>query len=471
MNHDQSVKIIRSVYLSFFGTLGIIILVFLLFLAAQYTQQWLVHTSEVKSQIISINETLLSAESEQRAFMLTARPKYKESFRISVNQIDDKLAVLKEQTINNPAQQEYISELEELLSERVEMMANNIAFFKLGTLEENRQWGTKINVRPLIDRINKLKDIMLLEEERLLEERTSIYDMVYTTSLVVLSLALLLMLYSLWTLRQRLIPLFIEIENNNDDLELAVEQRKQEIALKDAQVEVNQDLINQLEDKNKQLNQFAYIASHDLQEPLRTVDNFVDLFQEEYGDKLDEDAAQYFSFIKGATVRMKGLITGLLNYSRLGKSDVKSEVDLDQTLKEIQEDFSTKIAERNVQINSMELPKVVGHPVELRQLFANLITNAIKFTPRERDPIINITYEDQKFSHQFKIEDNGLGIKEEHLGKIFNMFTRLHSAKDYEGTGIGLAFCQKIIELHRGKISVESQVGKGSTFTFTIRKK
>jgi light-regulated signal transduction histidine kinase (bacteriophytochrome) len=311
---------------------------------------------------------------------------------------------------------------------------------------------------------------MLIEENALLLERKSTYDTIYILSLIALSIALLLMLFNVYAVRKRLIPLFTKLAENNDALTELVHSRDQEIALKEAQMEMNEDLIHQMEDKNKQLNQFAYIASHDLQEPLRTVDNFIALFEEDYGDKLDGEAATYFDFIKGATARMKSLITGLLNYSRLGRSGTRSKIDLNKLLNEINVDLSTRIEESEAVITNDTLPTVSGYPVELRQLFVNLITNAIKFTPPERSPKIHVSVSDSRLYYTFKVSDNGLGIKKEHLDKVFNMFTRLHSAKEYEGTGIGLAFCQKIVELHKGKISVASTVGKGSTFTFTLKK-
>ena len=470
MDTTESRNIVRSLYLSFFSTLAVIVLVTLLYLASQYSQKWIIHANETTTQIHSVSETLLKAESKLRGYLISKDPEYRIDYKVQIAKLRGEITQLEIKTLENPSQQENLRKFKDLVDERVLGMSNNLENYILRTPEENRKRSGRTEVLRLIDAIDNMRDIMLIEENAILIERKSTYDTIYILSLIALSIALLLMLYNVYAVRQRLIPLFTKLAENNDTLTELVHSRDGEIALKEAQMAMNEDLIHQMEDKNKQLNQFAYIASHDLQEPLRTVDNFIALFEEDYGDQLDGEAATYFEFIKGATARMKSLITGLLNYSRLGKSGTRSKINLDKLIQEVNEDLSTRIEESGAVLTNDNLPTVAGYPVELRQLFVNLITNAIKFTPPERTPKIHISVSDSKLYYTFKISDNGLGIKKEHLEKVFNMFTRLHSAKEYEGTGIGLAFCQKIVELHKGKISVASTVGEGSTFTFTLKK-
>ena len=470
MDTTESRNIVRSLYLSFFSTLAVIVLVTLLYLASQYSQKWIIHANETTTQIHSVSETLLKAESMLRGYLISKDPEYRIDYKVQIAKLRGEITQLEIKTLENPSQQENLRKFKDLVDERVLGMSNNLENYILRTPEENRKRSGRTEVLRLIDAIDNMRDIMLIEENAILIERKSTYDIIYILSLIALSIALLLMLYNVYAVRQRLIPLFTKLAENNDTLTELVHSRDDEIALKEAQMAMNEDLIHQMEDKNKQLNQFAYIASHDLQEPLRTVDNFIALFEEDYGDQLDGEAATYFEFIKGATARMKSLITGLLNYSRLGKSGTRSKINLDKLIQEVNEDLSTRIEESGAVLTNDNLPTVAGYPVELRQLFVNLITNAIKFTPPERTPKIHISVSDSKLYYTFKISDNGLGIKKEHLEKVFNMFTRLHSAKEYEGTGIGLAFCQKIVELHKGKISVASTVGEGSTFTFTLKK-
>lgn len=470
MEHEHSDKIIKSIYTSFFATLSVVVMVAVMYFASQYAQDWVTHTSEVKSTIINLSEKVIKAESLHRGYILTKDEEYRIDYKVEVNKIQPIIDDLELKIQDNDVQMKSLNTLNGLINERILIMDENIKNYVVGSASENINRSNRDEVKGLIKSIENLRDTMLMEENMLLKERKSTADIIYIIGLILIIVGLGIMFFSLYMLRKRLFPLFLMMEESNDMLSDMVTSRDEEIKAKEKQVLINEDLLLQMEDKNKQLNQFAYIASHDLQEPLRTVDNFIDIFEEEYKDKLDEEAGQYFGFIKGATSRMKDLITGLLNYSRLGKSGVKADVFLNELITNIKEDLSVRINERGVVITQDDLPEVNGYPVELRQLFMNLINNAIKFTPPERSPKIHIAYKELKSFHEFKIIDNGLGIKEEHIDKIFNMFTRLHSAKDYEGTGIGLAFCQKIIELHRGKISVTSTLGEGSTFKFTLKK-
>lgn len=226
----------------------------------------------------------------------------------------------------------------------------------------------------------------------------------------------------------------------------------------------------QLRQQNEQLEHFAYIASHDLNEPLRTITSFVDIIIEEYEDKLDEDAHEYFDFIKKAAKRMRGLVSGLLKYSRIGKSDIFRPVELNRVIAEIKEDISLSMTEKKATIICEELPVVHGLDTELRQLFQNLFTNALKFSKKKENPIIKVSVKEHKTNWQFCVTDNGIGISPDMQQKIFNIFTKLHLPSEYEGQGIGLAFCKKIVELHQGEIWVESALGQGSQFYFTIPK-
>jgi len=228
---------------------------------------------------------------------------------------------------------------------------------------------------------------------------------------------------------------------------------------------------NELKEKNIELEHFAYIASHDLNEPLRTVDSFVDIIREEYEDPKDEHLNTYFTFITDALSRMRLMIDGMLNYSRIGKSGDPETVDINSLIGEIKVDLAELIKEKNVIIEASDLPTINCVQLETRQLFQNLITNATKFQKVDIDPIIKITQKEIASYWQFCLADNGIGIDSKKYKTIFRMFTKLHLAQKYEGHGIGLAFCKKIVEAHNGKIWVESSPGNGSRFYFTIQKK
>ncbi|MEM6687765.1 MAG: ATP-binding protein, partial [Bacteroidota bacterium] len=231
-----------------------------------------------------------------------------------------------------------------------------------------------------------------------------------------------------------------------------------------------QSAISEVNKKNEELEQITYITSHDLQEPLRTINSLVNVFKTKYADNFDATGIKMMEFLDGATDRMQNLIKDLLDYSVLGKDQSKTTVDCNQIMEDIIKDLSAKIAQTNANIQWSKLPKITGFPAEIRLLFQNLVSNALKFQKEDTSPHITIQSFPQNNHWKFSISDNGIGIEEKHLDKIFSIFQRLHSKDKYEGTGIGLAHCTKIVDIHGGKIWVESELGKGSTFHFTIEK-
>ena len=238
----------------------------------------------------------------------------------------------------------------------------------------------------------------------------------------------------------------------------------------DQYIEEIKEKSKELKNKNAELEHFAYIASHDLNEPIRTVSNFISLVKEKYEFRTDSELDVYFKFIDEGLTRMREMISGLLNYSRIGKSSNFQRLDLDCLLSEVTKDLGLLIKEKKVSIKNNDLPIVYGLKLEIKQLFQNLITNAIKFQRQNLDPEIKITWRDMQDHWGFCVADNGIGIKGKKQKGIFQMFTKLHLSSEYDGHGIGLAFCKKIVELHNGEIWVESSVGNGSQFYFTIRK-
>jgi light-regulated signal transduction histidine kinase (bacteriophytochrome) len=220
---------------------------------------------------------------------------------------------------------------------------------------------------------------------------------------------------------------------------------------------------------NTELEQFAYIASHDLQEPLRMVTSYLQLLEKRYSDKLDKDAKEFISYAVDGSNRMRSLIHSLLDYSRINRVKPFEIIDVNLLLKEVLENLSTSIKENNATIKIGDLPKINGDPILINQLFQNLIQNAVKFR-NTRNPEIDISCKEEKDEYLFSVKDNGIGIQKEYIDKIFVIFKRLHSKEEYPGTGMGLAICKKIVERHGGKIWVESDFGKGSTFYFTIKK-
>lgn len=232
--------------------------------------------------------------------------------------------------------------------------------------------------------------------------------------------------------------------------------------------EAIQQHLNELKIKNKELEQFVYIASHDLQEPLLTVSSFVDLFKEEYGHLFDEEGQLYMGYINEATGRMRNLIKDLLDYSHIGRERGIEQVNVNKLLANIVSDLDQRITVTSSKITYGEMPTVIAYATELRQLFQNLIVNALKFNRKGVPPVIEISAAPFKKGWRFSVSDNGIGIAREHVEKIFLIFQRLHNREEFSGNGIGLANCKKIAVMHNGDISVESVPGKGSVFSFTI---
>lgn len=226
--------------------------------------------------------------------------------------------------------------------------------------------------------------------------------------------------------------------------------------------------------KNKELQDFAYIASHDLQEPLRKIITFGERLGKKYKDVLDKEGQDYIERMTSAAKRMKQLITGLLIYSRVTtKAQPFIEVDLNEIIKGVIDDLEITIKEVNGRINVERLPVIEADSLQMRQLFQNLIGNALKFSRKDISPVIHIKSRiiiDDKHDElcEITVQDNGIGFDPQYSERIFGVFERLHGRSEYEGTGIGLAICKKIVERHGGTIKAESKEGEGARFILSL---
>ncbi|MGF7118362.1 sensor histidine kinase [Methanobacterium oryzae] len=230
-------------------------------------------------------------------------------------------------------------------------------------------------------------------------------------------------------------------------------------------------LVEDLKRSNYELQQFTFITSHDLQEPLRSIASFSQLLEMRYKNKLDADADEYIQFVVDAAVRMKEMIQGLLDYSNIGTQKEKCEpLNVEDILKQALYGLNELIEENNVEITYNSLPIITADKEQMVRLFYNLIENAIKFRKKDIPPKIHISYwkDVQKDEYIFSVADNGIGLEPQYSNKIFEIFKRLHTIDEYRGTGIGLAICKRIVERHGGHIWVESSLGNGTTFYFTI---
>jgi light-regulated signal transduction histidine kinase (bacteriophytochrome) len=232
-----------------------------------------------------------------------------------------------------------------------------------------------------------------------------------------------------------------------------------------------------LQQSNRELQDFAYVASHDLQEPLRKVQTFSDRLATKYAEKLEGDGLEYLERMRGAAERMRKLIQDLLTFSRVSsKAQPFVPVDLEKVSREVLSDLEVKIEETGASVEIRDLPTVDADPLQMRQLIQNLVGNALKFRNPDSAPVVKILAGTSNGNGStpnghfctIRVEDNGIGFDEKYLDKIFTVFQRLHGRSEFEGSGIGLAVCRKIAERHHGNITAKSKPGEGSTFIVTL---
>jgi signal transduction histidine kinase len=254
-------------------------------------------------------------------------------------------------------------------------------------------------------------------------------------------------------------------------LPASVRRAQQEKRLRDQRRQAEEDLaqkVVELARSNAELEQFAYVASHDLQEPLRTIANYTQLLAERYRGKLDEQADKYIAYSVDGAVRMQALIQDLLKFSRVGRAEIEPRTtDCRRVVEHALTNLHATVLESRATVKWDSLPVVKADPSQLTLVFQNLIANAIKFHGPER-PVIQIDAEKTDHEWVFTVSDNGIGIPAENWQDIFVIFRRLHTRAEYEGNGIGLSICKKIIERHGGRIWIEAQANPGCSFKFTL---
>lgn len=469
---EKKMRLIKT-----FSVSGILVLtaiiVLVIYVAQKFTfySKWVNHTKTVLIANNELSRELLLAERNQRIYAITGNLENLELYKSQKNESFKKVYAIKEMVKDNAIQTNNVNILINMIKDRVLYMDSTIVLIENGNdtfrILKNRI-SASISLKSMLQ-ISKHIDKMNEYENELLEIRLTNWNR-YMELLYPFIFLLFLLSFIIGFLN------FYSLRNFNK----AREKHTKEI--ENYQHELRKK-ITDLNNSNNDLEQFAYIASHDLQEPLRKVIAFGDLLQESAANSLNDESKMYLNKMTSAANRMRQLITDLLNYSRAGRKDVKIEwIDTNKIISEIEDDFALIIKETNAEINTEKLPKIFADYTTLKQVFQNIISNAIKFRNPNVHPQISISAKSATFDlinkysdlnslkkyNLFVIADNGIGFEKEFSEKIFFIFQRLHNKQQFEGTGIGLAVCKKIIESIGGKIWAESEKDKGTSFYILV---
>lgn len=305
------------------------------------------------------------------------------------------------------------------------------------------------------------------------QQRLKLYGMLGAVMLIVIALVAL---YSRFRIKKRA---HLTLSQQND----AIQQQNQLLAFKNEEIQTQNDLLAEqseairrqnhlLQQSNTDLEQFAYAASHDLREPLRTIRSYMQLLERRYTEVIDDSGREFIRFAVDGATRMDILLKDLLEYSRIGRSGMLPDwVDMNTVLSNVLQNLSRQISDNQAVVHLGEMPRIKGYETELYLLFQNLLSNALKFHGQNKISEVRIQMQEYADNYVFSVSDNGIGIPAEYKETIFSIFQRLHTRNDYEGTGIGLAICKKVVASHQGEIWVESQVGKGASFFIRLPKR
>jgi signal transduction histidine kinase len=418
------------------------------------------HTNNVRIELEQSLSYLKDAETGQRGFIITGDSIYLDPFFESYGKINATLNSLYTMTRDHDLQRNNISKLHQLMEERYALMRQTlIASRNYSPNTRFRQTSLLLKGKIKMDEIRILVRKMIDIELKLLKERESNKNSYANLT------PMFIVMFMTFSVSLVIASYFIIV----GELKKTIEIRRE--------LEVK---IQQLNRSNSELEQFAYVASHDLQEPLRKIQSFGDRLTQKYKSGLDQDGNMMIHRMQNAASRMQLLINDLLEYSRVEHKteNNRERTDLSTTIRNIRGDLQVLIEEKKAIIKTDALPIITAIPPLMQQLFQNLLNNALKFSKTNVTPLIIIKYELVKGSeiketkpveanrlfHKISIIDNGIGFEEQYAEKIFIIFQRLHGKMEYSGSGIGLAVCKKIVLAHQGYIEATSIIGDGSAF-------
>jgi signal transduction histidine kinase len=425
-------------------------------------------SQDVQHDLEAIMSTVKDAESGQRGYIITGDGRYLAPYHEAVAAMPGRLGALREHRPER-FRAERLAQLERLIDTKFTELAQTIELRKVNfnaardVVMEDRGKATMDEIRALVGGIQREETALLAEREES-SRHSFVFSLGSGIGVVVLSLGVTALAYILvrreLAARQRAET---EVRQARDRLEERVQQRTFELL----------ELNTALERSNHELEQFASVASHDLQEPLRKIQAFGDRLVQRFSNILGEQGREFVERMQHSAVRMRALIDDLLAYSRVASRGKPFEpVDLNQVAEEVVSDLEGRIEQTEGRVDVGPLPTIEGDPLQMRQLFQNLIGNALKFRKPDVAPLVLVRSESGEENGaatcKLSVKDNGIGFDGAYAERIFQLFQRLHGRAEFDGTGMGLAICRKIVERHGGHIMAHSQPGCGSEFVVTL---
>jgi len=410
--------------------------------------RWVSHTHEVISELEALSGAVYSTEAARRGFVATGEPYYLEDRDAALSRVQTHLQTAKLLTADNAVQQQRLRNLDTALAQRAAQGDDLIIMAQTEGLPAAQRALQAQEIREgtlgAISRIDEMESA----ERALLASRQG-GDEVWARILVSAFIVLLVTVVSLLTW------LFLRVRAEMTD------RNSRNEAL---------DRANRgLEAANRELESFSYSVSHDLRSPLRAIDGYSLMLEEDYGAQLDETGRRYIRIVRSGSQRMAALIDDLLTFSRLSRQNLNRQtVDMTALARRAAAEVLDGQPEPKPAVNIDELPTVPGDPALLRQVWTNLISNAVKYSSKSATPQVQVRAALEGQHVRYEVADNGVGFDMKYADKLFGVFQRLHSVEDYPGTGVGLAIVQRIIVRHDGAVTAQGERGKGATFGFTL---
>ena len=417
------------------------------------------HTQEVLRTEEKILSLLVTAESGWRGYLLSGEESFLDPYQTAIQTIEPTLQSLRQLTAGELSHQQRLDDLDVLVPLRLALGKKSIDFRRANQAESADLESLAVEGNVVMDRIRVLFQAMADEENKLLQRRLiAAQASSARASVTILGGTLMTALFFFTA------AFFI-----NHDLRLRMRAENEIHRLNTELEERVLQRTAQLEAANSELEAFSYSVSHDLRAPLRSVNGYVSMLEEDCADQLDAEGNRLLGVISSEAKRMGRLIDDLLSFSRLGRQKVE-RMSIDMTrLVRGEFEYLTRAEPASAPRLELEtLPAVSGDLAMLRQVFSNLLSNAIKFSRTRRNPLVQVGSSHSNGEITFHVKDNGVGFDERYRDKLFGVFQRLHSQSEFEGTGVGLALVQRIIHRHGGKVWAESKLNKGATFSFTL---